>query len=147
MPPVTSYATPADLVQIGTGGSVFGATDVASAIEKSSRLMDSYFSRFTLPFIQVGADVTLHCVGIAVWLLYKAKGFNPEGDPAIRLAYEDAIRWLEQVAKGMLSPDVTDSSPNATPHEAVARAAVTSSGSRGWSSRGTGRGRGMFESD
>lgn len=118
----------------------FSGDEKNTALNNASRLMDGYFrSRFTLPLVQVGADVRMKCSFIAAYLLLVGRGFNPEkgSDAVIVKNYDDALKWLAGVRDEQLTPDVTDSSPAAVEGEPSFRARMVSSSSRGWSRRTT----------
>lgn len=142
MAALTSYASPADLVTVGINAAAlddYGPNEQAAALLSASRLVDSYLrSHFTLPLTQAGEDVKLHTVAIAVYMLLSARGFNPEAgaDVNVRDRYLDATRWLERVAAGTVTPDITDSSSAAVEGRPAAPI-VISAGQRGWSSRGS----------
>lgn len=153
MPPVTAYAVVADL---DTGINAAAMTGVptptkTAAIDSASRLIDSFLrAQFTLPLVQVGADVKQTCVHIAVYYVMVGRGYNPEAgaDPGIRQRYEDALAWLKLVSAGKAVPDITDSSPAAAEGRPGARPTVISSSQRGFSVRGNPNGRsGPFQSD
>lgn len=110
------YATTTDLEQLGIPAAALSAHPTPSqekALLASSKLADSYLrERYSLPLVSWGEELTLHVVSIAKWFLITRIGFNPENpsDKAIRLAYEDAIQWLEDVRDANASPDLVDSS-------------------------------------
>lgn len=139
---VTTYATPGDLVSVGISPdalSDFGPNEQKDVIEKASRKVDSYLrSHFTLPLTSVGADVMEATVAVSVYWLLSARGYNPEAgaDVNIRDRYLDAIRWLEGVAKGTITPDIADSSTRAVVGGPAAPIVISSS-QRGWSNRGS----------
>lgn len=92
-----------------------GTRDIARAT--ASSLVLSYMrKRFRLPLVSWSDDIkraTAHC---ARYDLICQRGFNPTagGDIAIRDSYLDAIKWLEQLAKGNVEPEaVVDSTPDA----------------------------------
>jgi len=144
--PVTQYASTTDLDNQINAGALSGVTtqQKTDAIDKASREMDGYFrDPFTLPFVQVGTDVAMHCANIAIYRLMVGRGYNPEsgGDPGIRDRYKDALAWCTLVSKGTITPDVTDSSSGASEGHATDGPMVISSASRGFSSRGDANGK------
>lgn len=142
MAALTTYATPADLVTVGISAAAlsdFVPNEQLDVIEKASRKVDSYLrSHYTLPLTKAGADVMEATVALSVYWLLSARGYNPEAgaDVNVRDRYLDAIRWLEKVASGTVSPDVIDSSTAAVEGR-PAGPRVISSSQRGWSARGS----------
>lgn len=140
MPALVTYATPADLVTVGINPdalAAFGPNEQLAALLNASRRVDSYLrSHFTLPLTKAGADVMEATVAIAVYWLLSARGYNPEAgsDVSIRDRYLDAIRWLEKVAAGQVSPDVIDSSTTAVEGRPAGPIVLTST-SRGFFQR------------
>jgi phage gp36-like protein len=61
---------------------------------------------FTVPLASWGDDLRRCVVHIASWDLMCRRGFDPENpaDQAVRLRYMDAIKWLERVAAGTVTP-------------------------------------------
>jgi phage gp36-like protein len=90
--------------------------DTRRALEDASSLASGYLGRrFTLPLIAWGNDLKGCVCKIAAYNLLTGLGFNPisgSADEQVRLRYEDAMRWLTDVSKGIVYPDgLTDSSP------------------------------------
>ncbi len=139
MPNVTQYTTLARLARRLALRDV-PETSQTEKIDEVSRLMDGYFrARFTLPFTQVGTDVQINCEAICTWQLLLDRGVSPNagmGEEGLKSAYDQAIRWLEGVRDGKITPDVT--SPGAPEGVPTTRARMTSSPSRGWSTRSPG---------
>lgn len=151
MPPVTIYATRADLANYGAAGSAVSVMDVGKqdqAIVAACGKVDGYLrSQFTLPLLSAGGDLVEPTVSIACYWLMTNDGYNPAAgaDTSIRDRYLDAIKWLEKVAMGTVTPDVVDSS---TDPAASGRPRVITSSQRGWSSRGdSGNGGNPFQGD
>jgi phage gp36-like protein len=116
---VSSYATLAELATHGLpSGWLTGVSsgDQTAAITAASDLADGYLAqRYTLPITGWGSDLRRVVCHIASWDLMCRRGFDPESssDVAIRKRYEDAIRWLEMVAAGKISPvGIVDSTPD-----------------------------------
>lgn len=115
-----AYATRDDLARLGLPPAVLSAIPVAdqdAALEAASDLADSYLRvRYTLPLLSWQDDLRRAVCHIAAYDLLVRRGFNPTGaDEQVRLRYEDAIRWLERVAQGLLSPAIVDSSAEDLP--------------------------------
>jgi phage gp36-like protein len=111
------YAETPDLAQLGLPASVlsgFTPADQNAALEAASSLADSYLAaRYTLPIISWGSALTRAVAVIAAYDLMSRRGYDPNrpGDENLRLRYEDALRWLQDVAAGRVDPQVQDSSP------------------------------------
>lgn len=114
---MAAYATTADLVQLAISAAALGNVslgDQEAALEAASRLADSYLgSRFELPISAWGADLKQQVCSLAAYRIMQVRGYSPEtGDAEVfRDNYDDAIRWLERVASGTVTPiNVVDSS-------------------------------------
>ena len=106
---MSSYATIDDLTRFGLPAAAFSdlsADDVQAALDAASTVADSYLSlRFTVPYQNPGADIKDAVCRIAAFNIMSSRGFNPDGDAGqLRLRYEDAIRWLEKVAREAAQP-------------------------------------------
>ena len=109
----TVYCTPADL--IATGINPFALQDVldyqqTAACLTASELADSYLrGRYALPLSQWGYDLRFRTAQVAVYIVLKTRGRNPEAgaDEQWRLDYEDAIHWFEGIQRQNTHPDVT----------------------------------------
>ena len=129
-----SYVNDSDLEQMGLPGKTLGGLSIedrGSLLSAASDLASGYFkAQFTMPLLVWGDDLRSAIVDIASWKIMKRRGFNPEvgADIAIRQGYEDAISWLEDVAKGKVIPEITDSATTS----AASSPAVSSATSRGW---------------
>jgi phage gp36-like protein len=115
----TQYATANDLASVGATPafvqSLLG-TQITEALVNSSGYMDGYFSaRWVLPLLQWDGSVVKCCVQIGIFDLIRARGYNPM-NPAEKIFADDNDRaeaWLTKVAKGIITPQVLDSSPGA----------------------------------
>lgn len=132
---MTAYATTTDFANLGLPASATGgmsADAITAALAAASRKVDGYLSdAFTLPLVTWSDDITEATCALAAWTLLSVRGFNPDrgADVAVRQRYEDAVRFLERVADGKITPVVTDSSPAAQP---AAAPIVASDDQRGW---------------
>lgn len=140
--PITQYCTVAELGVFGINPgalSVIGEDEQLRAIESASRYADDYLaSQFTLPLTAISDSIRRAIAVVAVYDLMVVRGFNPElgNDETLRLRYEDAVRWLEKVGAGAVSPQVVDSStPTSAGTSTASRPFVTSGSPRGWSGR------------
>ena len=112
-----TYATLDDLFRLGLPEGALRGVPTATledALEAASRLADSYLrARYTLPLTSWDEALTRAVAAIAAYDLLAVRGYDPTrgADEVVRLRYEDAIRWLERVASGAVSPDIRDSTP------------------------------------
>ncbi|HEX2864979.1 MAG TPA: DUF1320 domain-containing protein [Deinococcales bacterium] len=137
-----AYATAADLRTPARGlpakvASGFTDDDLSTALEDASALADGYLSaRFALPLTAHGPDLTSAVTRIAAYNLLVGRGFSPQPgtpDEQVRLRYEDAVKWLEGVSRGLVSPAglVDSTPPNPEPGD-LGEPLVTSRPRRGW---------------
>jgi phage gp36-like protein len=122
---VESVAIPADALED------IAESDLVAGCVAATSEADGYLGNgFVMPLQSWGPSLTLQCARLAVWNAVSFRGFQPEGpDEVIRDNWKAAIRWLERIGAGTLSPpDIVDS----TPDEYDAGAAVVSEPSRGW---------------
>ena len=76
---------------------------LSRAIEDASALIDSYLSgRYSLPFADAPQVLIPRCLDIARYSLDRTSARED-----VRQRYEDAIRWLEMVAKGVVNLGLT----------------------------------------
>lgn len=135
-----AYATRTQLGQFGIRAAALAGInndDQDAALEAASDLADSYLrSRFTLPLTAWQDDLRRVVCNIAAYDMLSSRGYNPDAgaDSNVRQRYEDAIRWLEGVASGRVTPSVTDSgsSGSSGSGSAAGVARVFSSDPRGW---------------
>lgn len=103
-----AYADPADLNSTLSVKALQGFSDAQKVkeIAAASSEADGYLaSRVALPLTAWGEDLRRHVCSIAGYRLILGRGFNPaEGaNEALRLAYEDAMRWLRDVSHGTVN--------------------------------------------
>lgn len=131
----TVYATTTDLANLGLPSALLtgipGAQQSA-ALASASATIDSFLaSRFVLPLKTYGQDLTRVACELAAWSILSTRGFNPDhgADVAVRQRYEDAMRWLRDVADERATPGgiVDGSSTGATVGPKVFTATA-----RGW---------------
>ena len=128
--PVTQYAQPADLQNVGALPSFMQSLtsgQIASALVNASAMMDEAFaSQFMLPLgvdpdatppIIIPGSVVQYCCWIAIYILIAARGYDPQD--AVQATFETRFKlaqaWLDRVGNGTRRPQVTDSSPSAAP--------------------------------
>lgn len=113
-PSYQQYAQPADLANLGLSAqalSVITLPEQNAALLKASNEADGYLNtRFTLPLISWGADLTGHVCAIAAYRLMVVRGYNPEANNSLRKSFEDAIKWLTDVAANRVNPIIVDGS-------------------------------------
>lgn len=122
------------------------------AIAMASAYMDSKLGqRYVLPFVHINdPSMAAMCAQIAAYYALRGIGFNPEGgtDQLIVMGWKDANKWLDDVVAHRASPQVTDSTPQASPGNSTSgRPRVLSGSGRGYSDRQTPNGRGWFRGD
>jgi phage gp36-like protein len=102
---------------------------ITSALDSADATLNGYFAaRYKLPLVAWGADVKQCAADVAAYRLMSRHGYASEGeDSDLRQRYEDALKWLENVVRGMITPDVAVTSPSPT---RLAR--VHTSEPRGW---------------
>lgn len=124
-PPVT-YCDYADLGRYGVNAEALERLSVEEnengPISAATSTVNSYLrAQYVLPILRAGDDIKQATAIIAAWNVIRVRGFKPGENPedsALRLAYEDTIRWLEKVAAGSAFPDIDDSDPG-TPDAGV----------------------------
>jgi len=114
---MATYCTPQDIIDrftesvvlrlTNTGNSELGAEDTAriqDAVDEAQAEVDSYvMMRHTLPLPSVPASLKSATVDLAVYRLVLRRGYDQEADSEFRLARNDAIDWLKQLAAGRAS--------------------------------------------
>jgi phage gp36-like protein len=133
---VAAYATVADFDVYGVRPRALPEevldSDKLAAITAASAVADSYLGAiYRLPLATWGADLRQKVCAIAAYELVATQvGFNPEAGHnfTILSRKDDAIRWLENVAKGLITPaDTAGSNP-----PAPKAFAISSKTPRGW---------------
>lgn len=137
---MTRYASTTDLGRLGVATQALSGLDAATredALDACSALADGYLSgRYTLPLSAWGDDLRLHVAGMAAFRLLAARGYDPNrgADAAIRMLWDDAIRWLERVSSGSVTPaGIVDATPEE--QEEIPHVAAVTNASRGWCRR------------
>lgn len=89
-----------------------------TALDAAQATIDSYISAVaTLPLATYGEDIRGAEAKITDYEMLSRRGYNPDGgsDSNIRLRHDDALRWLESIARGsarILAPDNVDATPS-----------------------------------
>lgn len=117
------YATIAQLqnfmsVQALSAPSISSPTVQNAALYAASETVDGYLrQQFQLPLTQWGNDIVRTTCWLAAYQLVCTRGFSPTSDVDASYLenFKMASRWLKDVSEGKISPDITDSSPNAGP--------------------------------
>ena len=116
---MASYATVQQLRDLGVPGAgldEFTDPQLQAFLDTASSLMDtSLRARYVLPLLSWDVDLVQWCVDIAVWLIMKKRGYTPEAgrNDTFRTGYTDAMAALDQVAKRLRHPAITDSAKRA----------------------------------
>lgn len=112
-----AYAERSDLLTFSLpAGAVtnVSTTKQDAALEAASRLADGYLNaRYRLPLTTYGSDLKKAVCDIAALMIMRARGMSPEQADADLFvsASKEAIRWLEGIAAGKISPyGLSDSS-------------------------------------
>lgn len=82
------------------------------ALQAASWTADGYLrTRYAMPIIRWGLDLTRCIAAIASYDLMVQKGFDPglASDEQLRLRYQDALSWLRSVQNGVIDPGLVDS--------------------------------------
>ncbi|MEX0271393.1 gp436 family protein [Leptolyngbyaceae cyanobacterium UHCC 1019] len=85
------------------------------ALTDASSMIDTYLGgKYTVPFTTVPAVLIPHCLNIARYYLDRNSARED-----VRQRYEDAIRWLEQLAKGILTLGLDTAQATIKPREGL----------------------------
>lgn len=127
-----AYATTIDLASSAPSKALDGVTsdDQKTALARASAIADGYLStRSTVPLTSWGADLTEAVCAIATYQLV-ARRPSAAVAGVFRTRYEDAMRWLRDVADGRVAVSggvsVTPELPDADEYGA------DSDSERGW---------------
>lgn len=115
----TPYAILADVFNSGIAKAAIPDTAVSPAqqqaiLDSANSKIDSYIgAKFTLPLVNWGADLNAAAVSIAAFGMIAFRGFDPEdpGDVVFQERRDNALKWLESIADGKVTPVVIDSKP------------------------------------
>jgi phage gp36-like protein len=140
---VADYATTADLTALGVSTDVLSDVEDAqkeAVITARSRFADGYLAvRYTIPdggLTAFTGDLTWAVVQLACYDLvtnYHRYTTDKPNEDSLRKRHDDAIKWLEAVRDGEISPAIADDDDDAS---TVPGAPVfVSSTIRGWTSR------------
>ena len=118
---MTRYATTTDLTRLGLPSTALSGVATAAqedALDAASALADGYIgSRFGLPLSAWGDALRGVVCRLAAYDLMVTRGYAPEAgrDDQLRYRYEDSMRWLRDVAGGVVAlQGVTDATPTDT---------------------------------
>lgn len=111
---MSQYAEAADLYALGLPQAALASgTDPTAALVAASGTADGYLrKRYTLPLTAWDEEITRRVCHLAAFDLLTTRGTRP-GDALdlVTKRYDDAVKWFESVAKGLIEPSVTDSTP------------------------------------
>jgi phage gp36-like protein len=133
-----SYANLDDFDQHGVPKAALASrtpSQKAEALAAASTQADGYLKvRYDLPLVSWGGDLVKAICKIAAYEEMAVRGFNPDGaDDHIRQRYEDAIKWLMDVAKGLIDPvDLVESPAPADGTVGSDDIAVVTHAARAW---------------
>jgi phage gp36-like protein len=131
--PASQYCDESDLNDLGIPAaalSSFTSQQKLDAITAFSSEMDGYLSpRYTVPLADWPRSLRMHCARGSVYVLMSQRGMNPNslGNELIVKGHEDALQFLNRVARGIITLP-----SNETSSVAIASPAFESSCSRGW---------------
>lgn len=132
-----AYCTIAEITTLGINPGALSDVDnptKTAAIAAISDMMDGYLSaQFKLPLVTFGSDVKLCCAVLVGGQLLRSRGYDPEADPSVGENIRSKEQWLRDVARGIVRPQVVDSSPSAELGLPSAGPRVLSASSRGFS--------------
>lgn len=118
---MTRYATTTDLTRLGLPAAALTTVPTETqedALDAASSLADGYLtSRYALPLSAWGDDLRGCVCKLAAYDVMVTRGYSPEAgrDDQLRLRHEDAMRWLRDVATGVVALyGVTDATPTDT---------------------------------
>jgi phage gp36-like protein len=118
--PTWPTVTNAQVVDGGITWQCFGANNgiiLNNLLLGASEYVDSYLrSKYGLPLQSWGSDIKRVTCWVAAYDAAQMRGFNPAipAEDTFRIRYEQATKWLTQVAQGVISPDVLGSNNGAT---------------------------------
>lgn len=132
---VEQYASTSDLASLAMPASALQAVttdDQNRALQRASaKLSSRMVPAWMPPFTSWGDDLRGYTCDVAAWDLLSKRGAPPD-DPGIQIyakRHDDAIKWAEDVGRGVIVPrDLVDSSPT----EDDGAPEVSSAAQRGW---------------
>jgi phage gp36-like protein len=128
------YGLPNEIVDRAQSGVV------DAALSGSIGTARSYLASIaTPPYETIGEDVRMRVCHIAAYYVLAHVGYNPNraGDEVVMKRHDDAIRWFELCARGMVTPSVTEVSGSTGYGVQERGASVYSDVSRGWNVTGS----------
>lgn len=87
---------------------------INDAIKSASGEIDGYAqAKYPVPFNPIPEIITKYCVDIALYNLFSRRGFDESSaDSIIAKRYNAAIKFLENLAKGVVTIGVTTPKPD-----------------------------------
>lgn len=137
------YATQTDLDAHGYPSGVLAGLDpptIEAALERASQEADGALrgAGYRTPLATWSADLTGAVVAVAAWYLMVRRGFDPDSphDAVFRVRFEDAQKWLSEVAnrRRQVALCTEPPAPDPAPAAVAERGAsiVTTVSKRGW---------------
>lgn len=132
-----AYCTLAEITTLGINPEAVEAIDPTrkeAAISEASDKMDGYLgAQFKLPLLTWGKDVRGCCARLAAIRLLRVRGTGPEDSQTLEEMEGRETAWLRDVAKGIVQPQVTDSSPSSELGVPSSQPRIVTASSRGFS--------------
>jgi phage gp36-like protein len=134
-----AYATEADIIDLygaelldtladKSGDGVRDAAAIARALDDARSLIDGYLSqRYTLPLPAVPAFLRTVCIDVALYRLASNPALLSED---ARRRYDDALRFLRDIAAGRASLGLPAGSDGAATEASGAQVVIIESGGR-----------------
>ena len=132
---MTAYATLSDLYAHGLPSAALqsvSTSDQQSALDARNAWADGKLSgRYQLPLLAWDVDLRMAVAQLTAYDLLVRRGYNSAAgaDINVRLRYQDAIKWFDDVERQNVHPNVTQSQPPGTSYDAPT---VLTSPTRGW---------------
>jgi phage gp36-like protein len=137
------YATQTDLERHGYPAGVLSGLDsptIEAALERASQDADGALrgAGYRTPLATWSVDLTGAVVAIAAWYLMCRRGFDPESahDAVFRVRFEDAQKWLSEIANRRRAVALCTEPPVPVPAPAEVAASgasiVHTTSRRGW---------------
>jgi phage gp36-like protein len=138
---IVSYSSTTELGRLGVAAAYLAALNADEQAEGLACGYDTcngYFRAANypvpIPAADVGHDVKRAECAVGAWSIVSVRGWDPnsESDKALRQAYEDALAWLTQVAKGIVKPFPSSTTDAVPESEELGSYAMDSDDLRGW---------------
>ncbi len=128
--PATQGATVVDgtVTWFSVGVNTVQSGNIIAASEYCDGFLRSKFG-LSWPLTRWGFDLKMACAQVAAYYCACVRGFNPAlpAEDMYRLRYDQATKWLKDVASGVITPDVTTAQSQAPGAPDVALSPLTTS--------------------